>query len=41
MHFVRKPWTLNELLDQVAALMLARPVPPAAKTPGPQPTDRW
>ena len=28
MHFLRKPWTLNELLDQVAALMLARPVSP-------------
>jgi signal transduction histidine kinase/CheY-like chemotaxis protein len=49
MHFLRKPWTLNELLDQVAALMLGRPVspssddpaPPASKSPGPPPTDRW
>jgi signal transduction histidine kinase/ActR/RegA family two-component response regulator len=31
MHFLRKPWTLNELLDQVAALMLARPVTPSPR----------
>ena len=38
MHFLRKPWTLNELLDQVAALMLARPVNPSrppSSTPRP------
>jgi len=38
MHFLRKPWTLNELLDQVAALMLARPVTPSrppSSTPRP------
>ncbi len=41
MHFLRKPWTLNELLDQVAALMLAQrvnlPQPPA---PTPQSSSR-
>ncbi|HYK12098.1 MAG TPA: ATP-binding protein [Gemmatimonadales bacterium] len=36
MHFLRKPWTLNELLDQVAALMLAQPVNPT-QPPAPTP----
>ena len=41
MHFLRKPWTLNELLDQVAALMLAQRVnPPQAPSPTPQSSSR-
>ena len=41
MHFLRKPWTLNELLDQVAALMLAQRVnPPPAPSPTPQSSSR-
>lgn len=41
MHFLRKPWTLNELLDQVAALMLARPVKGSrSPSPTPRPSSR-
>lgn len=41
MHFLRKPWTLNELLDQVTALMLAQRVNlPQPPSPTPQPSSR-
>ena len=41
MHFLRKPWTLNELLDQVAALMLAQRVNlPQPPSPTPQSSSR-
>ena len=41
MHFLRKPWTLNELLDQVAALMLAQRVTlPQPPSPTPQSSSR-